>query len=131
MKKNSIIWVTGLALLFVGCASHRVAVSYSPEEVSAALEQQDYQFLVRFVQPASGRMRQVTGVVHSLTVTKDKVTGDLPYFGRAYSAPMGTDGGIKFESSDFDYDLKMGSKGRREITIRVNNSQVVRELFLT
>lgn len=119
------------AFFFSGCASKRVAASYTPEEVGTAIDNQQYRFVVRFVQPASGRMREVTGVVHTLQISKQEIVGDLPYFGRAFSAPIGTDGGIKFTSRDFTYDVNSGKRGAREVAIRVNNSQVVRDLNLT
>lgn len=119
------------ALFLWSCASQRVVVSYGPQEINTALDSTSYQFVARFVQPASGRMRNLTGATYYLRVTKDKVSADLPYFGRAYSAPIGGDGGIKFEAADFTYDEAIKKKGRREIRIRVHNSPVVRELFLT
>lgn len=120
-----------LGVFLLGCASQRVVVSYSPEEISSAVDDRSYQFLARFVQPASGRMRELTGVVHFLRVTEEKVSADLPYFGRAYSAPIGSAGGIKFESTDFTYNETVNKRGAREITIKVRNSSVVRDLNLT
>lgn len=129
MRKLSVI---GLFLLtLAGCATKRVTINYSPQEIIHAVDNRSYQFRARFVQPASGRTRELTGGNYVLKVTREEVSADLPYFGRAYSAPIGADAGIKFTSNDFEYKEETGKKGRKEISITVRNSQVVRELNLT
>lgn len=120
-----------MASLLVSCSTPKTVVSHNPQEINKALEDQSYQFIARFVQPASGRMRDITASGHFLKVTSDKISANLPYFGRAYSATIGGEAGIKFESANFTYDISTKSKGEREIYIKVNGSQEVRELFLT
>ncbi len=123
----------GLALvwLFLACSTSKPLVSYSPQEINTALDNQSYQFQAQFMQPASGRMRNITGSGHFLKVTSDKVSANLPYFGRAYAAPIGGDAGIKFESDNFTYDVSTKSKGERVISIKLSGSPEVRELHLT
>jgi hypothetical protein len=44
---------------------------------------------------------------HTIKISPDTVIADLPYYGRAHSAPMNpSDTGIKFTSSDFTYTVK-------------------------
>ncbi len=131
MKTFSGLSGLALACLLLSCSTPKTIVSYNPQEINKALDDQSYQFLARFVQPASGRMRDITASGHFLKVTPGKISANLPYFGRAYSAPIGGEAGIKFESDNFTYDVSTKSKGEREISIKVNNSQEVRELFLT
>jgi hypothetical protein len=126
---------TNICILFLfffsGCATKRFAVPHTPQEIRSAVENQLYQFLAKSVQPASGRSREITGATYFLKVTKQEISADLPYFGRAYSAPIGSDGGIKFQSNDFTYQEDLNKKGAREVAIRINHSQVVTNLNLT
>ncbi len=131
MKTLSGLFGLAMTCLLLSCSTHKTVVSYNPQEINKALEDQSYQFLARFVQPASGRMRDIAASGHFLKVTPDKISANLPYFGRAYSAPIGGEAGIKFESDDFTYNVSTKSKGEREISIKVNGSREVRELFLT
>src|SRR5689334_12089237 len=74
--------------------------------VKAMIDSQDYVFQAQNVTPMSGRQRFLTSD-YTVSVSRDTVDSDLPYFGRAYSAPINTtDGGIKFVSTDFDYKLQ-------------------------
>ena len=123
--------VLAASLLLLSCATSKTIVSHSPQEINKAIEDQSYQFLARFVQPGSGRMRDISSSGHFLKVTSDKISANLPYFGRAYTASIGGDAGIKFESDNFTYTVNTKSKGEREIAIKVNGSREVRELFLT
>ena len=130
--KNVVVLLSLLfSFVLVSCTSQRtVATQSSPAELIDALDNQSFQFDSRFVQPARGRSLNITGNYY-LRVTPDKIVADLPYFGRAYSAPISADGGIKFESTDFEYQVRPIKKGGREIYIKVNNSSVVREMTLT
>jgi len=131
MKKSGIILSTILSILLFSCTSQRIPVTQAgAEEIFAAADNQSLQFDSRFVQPARGRSLNITGN-YFLRITPDKVVADLPYFGRAYSAPIGSEGGIKFESADFDYQVRDIKKGGKEVSIKVNNSPVVREMTLT
>jgi len=48
---------------------------------------------------------------YNLTVSKDTVRAFLPFYGRMYSAPIGsTENGIKFTSTDFEYQVVTGKR---------------------
>jgi len=79
--------------------------------------------------PQSGRMRQLTQE-YDLTVSPDKIICFLPYYGRAYSAPVSSEGGIKFTSIDFSYDVKKVKKGW-EITMVPKDATDVHQMYLT
>lgn len=61
---------------------------------------------------------------YDVTVTPDTVTAYLPYFGRAYRAPMiSSEGGIKFESTNFESEVEKGKKdGEWLVTIRTKDT---------
>ena len=81
------------------------------EAIQKMVEAQDYKFVAQRALPMSGRSIHLTSV-YDLRVSKDTISAYLPYFGRAYVAPMNpSEGGIKFESKDFDYRLENAKKG--------------------
>jgi hypothetical protein len=95
------------------------------------LDSRRYVFYAESVNPSSGRQRFLTSE-YKVTVLKDSVISDLPYFGRAYTAPVGTtDGGIKFTSVDFDYTITPGKKGRWDINIKPKDGQDVQNMTFT
>ena len=81
------------------------------EMVQKMVEAQDYKFVAQRALPMSGRAIHLTSE-YDLRVSKDTISAYLPYFGRAYVAPMNpAEGGIKFESTDFNYRLENAKKG--------------------
>lgn len=102
----------------------------SPEEVKKLIELQNYIFKAEMVYPQSGRSRILT-TDYDITITRDTIISDLPYFGRAYVAPVDpTQGGIKFTSTDFDYTSSKKKK-TWEITIKPKDAPDVQEMYLS
>jgi hypothetical protein len=63
-------------------------------------------FVAQNVYPATGRNINLT-TTYVIRLAADTVIADLPYFGRAYVAPMNpSDGGIHFTSTKFSYTTK-------------------------
>ena len=80
-------------------------------EVLKMVEAQDYKFVAQHALPMSGRSISLTSE-YDLCVNNDTISAYLPYFGRAYVAPIDpSEGGIKFESTDFNYRLEPAKKG--------------------
>jgi hypothetical protein len=95
------------------------------------VETKNYVFNAEFASPQSGQSRPLTSS-YDLTVRPDSIISYLPFFGRAYTAPIGvTDGGIKFTSTKFDYKTQARKKGRWEISIRPKDISDVQQLNLT
>jgi len=86
--------------------------------IKKSVDAKRYTFLANYVLPQRGGGKQLTSE-YDLRVTPDSVISFLPYFGRAYfDVPYGgADGGIKFTSTKFTYDVKEKKKGGWEITI--------------
>lgn len=71
--------------------------------------------------PASGRLR-VLDYGYSLQVKNDSLIVNLPYFGKAYTAPINaTDVGYNFTSTDFSYSISPLKKDSYNITIKTND----------
>ena len=80
------------------------------EKVQKMVKAQDYKFVAQRAIPMSMRSINLTSE-YDLCVSNDTITAHLPYFGRAYTAPLDpAEGGIKFESKDFDYRLENAKK---------------------
>ena len=81
------------------------------EKVQKMVEAQNYYFIAQQAIPMSMRSINLTSE-YDLCVNNNNVIAYLPYFGRAYTAsPDPEEGGIKFDSKDFDYRLENAKKG--------------------
>jgi hypothetical protein len=101
----------------------------TPDEIKKIVESQNYIFKAQMVYPQSGSSRSLTSD-YDLTITRDTIISFLPYFGRAYSAPVDpTKGGIKFTSTDFEYKPTKDGKSWG-ITIKPKDAPDVQQLYL-
>ncbi|MEP7142615.1 MAG: DUF4251 domain-containing protein [Ferruginibacter sp.] len=95
------------------------------------IDSQRYVFHAENVTPMSGRQRFLTSD-YIVNISKDTIISDLPYFGRAYSAPINSgEGGIKFTSTDFGYEIIPRKKGGWDITIKPKDVPDVQRLTMT
>ena len=100
------------------------------KNIQALVDSQSYVFQAQTAAPLSGNFRQLT-YGYDFTVTKNKIVAYLPYFGRAYVTPVDlSDGGIKFTSTDFEYNVAPGKKSSWEITLKPKDVNTVQSLFL-
>lgn len=54
----------------------------------------------------------LTGSNYELKITADSISSYLPYYGRAFSSPIGNnENGIKFTSTKFSYEVTEAKKG--------------------
>jgi len=73
------------------------------EKIKEIVNAHDFIFTATTVLPMSGKTRILTSA-YDLQISKDSIISYLPYFGRAYSAPIDpSKGGIKFTSTQFEY----------------------------
>jgi Domain of unknown function (DUF4251) len=120
--------LTGIFLLAIttGAAGQGKDESGIPE----AIETKNFIFKASSATPQRGRMRQLTSE-YELVVRPDTMVSFLPYFGRAFTAPINpSEGGIKFTSTNFTY---AGEKKKRgwEIKIKPKDVSDVTTLYLT
>ena len=99
--------------------------------IKEMVEGQNYTFKAQSATPMSGRLRQLTSD-YDLQVSKDLIVSQLPYFGRAYSAPISpSDGGIQFTSKEFDYTTANKKKGGWDITIKYKDTRDAKQMQLS
>jgi hypothetical protein len=92
---------------------------------------QHYVFKAQMVMPMGGRSRPLTSD-YDVSVSKDSIVAWLPYFGRAYTAPIDpTRGGIQFNSKKFNYTLLDRKRGGWDITIRPSDVTDIQQLTLS
>ncbi len=129
-----------MVLFFIGMASFNTMHAQTPKkdreakqvaDIKKMVDARAYIFMAEFANPMSGGNRSLTSG-YDLTVGKDTLIAYLPFFGRAYVAPIDpTEGGIKFTSTKFEYIAKPLKKGGWEITFKPKDTKDVRQMFLT
>ncbi|GEP97163.1 DUF4251 domain-containing protein [Chitinophaga cymbidii] len=112
--------------------SQQIGQGMDEGTVSRLIADRKYVFQAQTVFPMRGRSRQITGDGYDVYVSKDTVISYLPYFGRAYNAPMDpSQGGIQFTSTNFEYKEENGKDGGWNITIKPNDARDVQQFYLT
>ena len=110
-----------------------IPVLHAQEKDSALqkiIESKRFVFRAQSASPQRSGTKQLTSE-YDVKLLGDSIISYLPYFGRAYSAPMGTGGGgIQFTSSQFTYSNKKKNKGW-DITITPKDAGDVRQLFFS
>jgi hypothetical protein len=120
-----------LFLAFITGSIGAIAQDKSAAEVKEMLQSKNFVFNAQFVNPQAGSTRALTSS-YDLTVRPDSLTSYLPYFGRAYSAPINpSEGGIKFTSTNFDYNAQKGKKEKWAVSIKPHDAPEVQQLILT
>jgi len=121
------MWVLVLLLAVAFSAAHAQDTS----SIKTALESKEFVFKAETALPTSGAARHLTGENYVVRVSGDSLVSYLPYLGRAYVAPVGSEAGIKFTSTRFDYVVKGRRKGGWDVVLRPKDVSTVRELDLT
>lgn len=67
------------------------------KEIEALVDSRKFDFEAQKLNPQGGRMIILDYNMYFLKFNPEKTTCDLPFFGRAFNANYGRDGGIKFE----------------------------------
>jgi len=100
-------------------------------EIKTMVESQNYVFKAQTALPTAGAIRQLTSDF-DLRVSKDTIVSDLPYFGRAYTAPLNpSEGPLEFTTTKFQYTMSNNKKGGWNVTIAPKDVTDPRELIMT
>lgn len=99
-------------LVFYACGTSQSAAG--KEELAAdirrAVEMPDFTFKATYAYP-TGYKSVYLSPYYDVKVSADTVKAYLPYYGRAYRAPMNpSEGGYRFTSTDFEYRVQEGKK---------------------
>jgi len=121
---RTIFTLVAIAILGFSCKSgENLTKEETISRMKEKIESTNYTFVPQTALPMGGRSVNLN-YSYSLKVSKDTVASYLPYFGRAYSAPISpTDGGIKFTSKDFEYTISENKKGMWDVNIITKDIQ--------
>ena len=98
--------------------------------IKELIDSKNYVFIAEIAQPTTGSNRRLD-YGYQLQVASDSLISDLPYFGRAYSAPIdASQGGFRFTTTDFAYTVKETKKGGWNILIKPKTANDVRQMYL-
>jgi hypothetical protein len=100
--------------------------------IKILIDSQRYIFEAQSATSSGGSTHQLT-YGYDLIIKKNSLEAYLPFYGRAYSATIGSsdDAGIQFKTSDFDYTVKEGKKGGWDVTIKPKNVKDVNQILLS
>lgn len=119
--------------LILSCGSTLTAGQKAQKalRIKEKVESSDFTFKAETAIPTKFKPIHLTSS-YELKVSKDMVTAYLPYFGRAYVAPIDpSEGGIKFTSTDFKYRFVYGKHpGNWKVTIKTSIKGRSMTLFL-
>ncbi len=124
--KLYIILITIVAVFWglTSCVTTQTATQKqeTANEVRQKVSDLEFTFTANYAFPTSLRSVNLAPY-YDVKVSPDTVECYLPYFGRAYVAPIDPmDGGIKFTSTTFDYEVtESKKKGNWLIDIRVKD----------
>ena len=117
---------SSLFLLLLGS----VKLSVAQDSIQSLIDSRDLVFVAQRVSPMRGTVRHLTSY-YDLRLSGDTLAADLPFFGRAYSAPMHPDDArIRFRTTDFEMKVKR-RKNRWQIQFDPQDAQDVNAVFLT
>lgn len=115
-------------LLILSCV---LPLGLFAQKTAVLINAQDYRFIAQTAIPMGGATKHLS-YGYDLTVSHDSVVAYLPYYGRAYTAPIDpTKSGIQFTSTQFDYKVDTTKKGGWEITIKPRDNRDVNQINLS
>jgi hypothetical protein len=135
---KTIVKIAGMLLLLCAISFGSMAQTTKKDrqakkvaDVKEMIENNNYVFHAEFANPMRGGNINLTSE-YDLRVGKDTLVAYLPYFGRAYQAPMDpTDGGIHFTSTRFTYTKQQNKKGGWDIYVKPSDAKGVEKMFLS
>lgn len=115
-------------LLFFAATADLAAQSKDAATNKRIVEERNFVFVAQQASSARGRIVPLTAG-YDFTVTSDTVIAYLPFFGRAFTAPYGGEGGIQFTSTSFNYDVTE-KKNRWEVSIKPNDASNIQQIYI-
>lgn len=117
-----------IPLLFFSCTSSKKIVQLNSDDVRNMVDSSRFDFVAERVNPLRGSTRYLTSP-YDVIVKKDSVVCYLPFFGRAYQAPVDlSKGGIEFTSTNFSYQSN-SKDGSWDVLVKPNDYQNVQQLL--
>ena len=140
--KKPILFINAMlfASLLISCFTNNLFAQNTKQKkqdakdaaVKMLIDSQNYKFEAQSATSSGGNTRQLT-YGYDLIIKKDSLAAYLPFYGRGYSATIGSsdDAGIEFSTNDFEYVSKEGKKGGWDITIKAKNIKNASQILLS
>ena len=122
--------IPGLLISFflIQCSASKKFEKLTSDDIKNIIDSSRFVFEADRVNPLRGRTRYLTSS-YDVTVKKDSLESFLPYFGRAYQAPMDpSKGGIQFISADFSYNVEAKGDNGWDVVIKPEDYNEVQEM---
>lgn len=124
------LFSAGLLLSFIlhQCTATKNIEKLTSSDIKNMIDSSRFVFNAERVNPMRGRTRYLTSS-YDVILKKDTLESFLPYFGRAYQAPMDpSKGGIQFTSTDFSYTIVTKDNDKWDVVVKPKNNQDVEEM---
>lgn len=143
MKKLLIITTAVLGLIFLQSCSTQSYLDKTT--LTQIIEQNEFTFMAQRANPLDTSTNTIMNSIpggfanrvmnldygYTIVVKKDEVSVNLPYFGRAYTAPIDPrKAGFDFESKDFYIQKAQGKKGSTVMNISFRDQNTVRKMIM-
>lgn len=133
--KTALVKSTGWVLLLLAAFTLQATAQKERSDKDAALQKsldaRHFVFVAQTATPMRGGLQQLTSLF-DLRLSNDTVISNLPYFGRAYTAPMNpAQGALTFTATATGYRVKTKKKGAREISITTKAAGDTQRMLLT
>lgn len=137
MKKKKHLSGIILALILIAFNTQAVTAQTKSENkqtianaVQTALNQKAFTIHVEQMYPQSGRARTLSSYF-SLEIRNDTVFSNLPYFGEAYSAVLGSSKGLVFDATLSYLEITPEKKGKTKVRFTTRNEEDVYTYTIT
>jgi len=135
-KYFNILFITCLAVItFSQCSTAQKNTEDKTDSKKMSfknmVDSQHFVFVAQSVIPLRGRFRNLTSL-YDVSISKDTMISYLPYFGRAYAAPLNpSESGLDFTSTNFSYSVTPHKKNGWDIVIKPKDKMEIQQFLFT
>lgn len=116
--KLSGMFIGGVLLLLILMSGSTYSQNRKKADFKQLIESKNYVFVAEAAIPMGGGIIQLISP-YDVKLKNDSLISELPYFGTAYSAPIGSSGSpLSFVSTDFEHQTEVSGKGNFMISIK-------------
>ena len=120
-----------LSFTLLKCSSTKTTTTLEKGMIEEMIKNHSFIFVAERMNPLRGRSRILTSS-YDVRVNNDSLVSFLPYFGRAYSAPVDpTKVGTQFISTKFTYHINAERNNRWQVSLTPKDVSSIQELLFT
>jgi len=123
-----------LVTIFYQCKSAQKSTGKSDSNnlnIKNLVDSQRFVFVAQTVMPFRGRFRNLTSL-YEVSIFKDTLVSYLPYFGRAYIAPLNpSELDLDFTSTNFSYSVTPRKKSGWDVVIKPKDKTEIQQYVFT